>query len=75
MRNVEGTFIGRVSGAITPIFMGMMVIGMLVSGLLKDSISLVAVYALSGGLLIVGALLLAPLFVASERKIKMPTNG
>lgn len=32
VRNTEGTFIGRVSGAITPVFMGMMVIGMFIAG-------------------------------------------
>ncbi|MBD0384448.1 MFS transporter [Paenibacillus sedimenti] len=61
MKNTEGEFMGRVGGAITPIFMGMMVVGMALSGFLKDAISLSTVYAVSGGLLIVGALLLIPL--------------
>jgi MFS family permease len=62
VRNTEGAFIGRVSGAIMPVFMGMMVIGMFISGYLKDMLSLPAVYAVSGGLIIIGALLLLPLF-------------
>ncbi|WP_240417695.1 MFS transporter [Paenibacillus periandrae] len=61
VRNTEGAFIGRVSGAIMPVFMGMMVIGMFISGYLKDTLSLLAVYVVSGGLIITGALLLTPL--------------
>jgi len=66
VRNTEGAFMGRVSGAITPAFMGMMVIGMSLSGYLKNATSLLAVYAGSGALIIVGALLLLPL-VAEKR--------
>ncbi|MBW7454735.1 MFS transporter [Paenibacillus sepulcri] len=61
MTNTEGALIGRVGGAITPIFMGMMVVGMAASGYLKDAFSLLAVFAASGCLLVMGALLLAPL--------------
>lgn len=61
MTNTEGALIGRVGGAITPIFMGMMVVGMAASGYLKDAFSLLAVFAASGCLLVIGALLLAPL--------------
>lgn len=63
VRNTEGAFIGRVSGAITPVFMGMMVIGMFISGYLKNTISLLAIYAVSGGLIIIGAFVLLPLIV------------
>jgi MFS family permease len=68
VRNTEGAFIGRVSGAIMPVFMGMMVIGMFISGYLKDILSLVVVYAASGGLIIIGALLLYPLVVEKRSK-------
>ncbi|KPV60401.1 MFS transporter [Paenibacillus sp. A3] len=68
VRNTEGAFIGRVSGAITPVFMGMMVIGMFISGYLKESLSLLAVYVVSGGLIIAGALLLLPLIVERRKK-------
>jgi DHA3 family macrolide efflux protein-like MFS transporter len=68
VRNTEGAFIGRVSGAIMPVFMGMMVIGMFISGYLKDIVSLLAVYAASGGLIIIGALLLIPLIVEKRSK-------
>ncbi|GLI09314.1 MFS transporter [Paenibacillus tyrfis] len=68
VRNTEGAFMGRVSGAITPVFMGMMVIGMFLSGYLKESFSLLAVYVVSGGLIIAGALLLTPLIAEKGRK-------
>lgn len=63
VRNTEGAFIGRVSGAIMPVFMGMMVIGMFISGYLKDTFSLLTVYMVSGGLIIAGAIVLLPLIV------------
>lgn len=68
VRNTEGAFIGRVSGAITPVFMGMMVIGMLISGYMKETFSLFAVYVLSGGLILAGALLLTPLTIEQRTK-------
>lgn len=68
VRNTEGAFIGRVSGAIMPIFMGMMVIGMLTSGYLKDTFSLLSVFIASGVFVIIGALLLLPIVI--ERRSK-----
>lgn len=64
--NTEGAYMGRVSGAIMPVFMGMMVIGMFLSGYLKNVISLAGVYALSGTLILAGALLLLPLMRISK---------
>jgi MFS family permease len=68
MQNTGAALIGRVSGAITPMFMGMMVIGMSVSGYFKELFSLFTVYAISGVLLVIGALLLTPLLV--QRKVR-----
>lgn len=48
--------------------MGMMVIGMSVSGYLKEMFSLGAVYAASGGFIFVGAALLLPLVVEKKRR-------
>lgn len=73
MRNTEGPFMGRVGGAITPIFMGMMLIGMALSGYLKDSTSLLTVYALSGCLLFVGVVLLGPLLRKKQQSTKQQT--
>ncbi|UIO41914.1 MFS transporter [Brevibacillus brevis] len=68
VRNTEGAFMGRVSGTITPVFMGMMVIGMFISGYLKETLSLVAVYVVSGVLIMIGAALLLPLLVEKKGK-------
>ncbi len=57
VRNTDGAFMGRVSGAIMPVFMGTMVIGMLLSGVLKNTLSLTGVYSLSGGLIVIGAMI------------------
>ncbi|WP_336785639.1 MFS transporter [Paenibacillus sp. MMO-177] len=58
VKNTEMAYMGRVSGAIMPVFMGMMVIGMSLSGYLKGAFSLLAVYALSGVIIIAGTLLM-----------------
>ncbi|MGZ9583327.1 MFS transporter [Paenibacillus marinisediminis] len=68
VRNTEGAFIGRVSGAITPIFMGMMVVGMFISGYLKDTFSLLGVFTASGVLVVIGALFLLPIVVKKSSK-------
>ncbi|RAT98430.1 MFS transporter [Brevibacillus sp. Leaf182] len=68
VRNTEGVFIGRVSGTVMPVFMGMMVIGMFISGYLKETFSLVAVYVVSGVLIIIGTSLLLPLLVEKKSK-------
>jgi len=68
VRNTEGAFIGRVSGTIMPVFMGTMVTGMFVTGYLKESLSLLMVYVVSGGLTIAGAALLLPLIIDKSKK-------
>ncbi|WP_127532834.1 MFS transporter [Paenibacillus kobensis] len=60
LRNTEPAYIGRVGGTVTPIFMGMMVIGMSVGGVLKHATSLFSVFAISGVLFFVGAMLMLP---------------
>lgn len=67
MKNTETAYIGRVGGAITPIFMGMMVLGMSFSGFLKEQSSLFIVFSSSGILFIIGSIVLAPLFKNTER--------
>ncbi|MEK5254783.1 MFS transporter [Paenibacillus sp. FSL F4-0125] len=68
VRNTEGAFIGRVSGAIMPIFMGMMVVGMFISGYLKDTFSLMGVFMTSGVFVVIGALFLLPIVVKKRSK-------
>lgn len=61
MKNAEAAFIGRVGGALSPLFSGMMVVGMSIGGTLKHESSLNTVYTVSAGLFLVGATLLLPL--------------
>ncbi|MED4586568.1 MFS transporter [Brevibacillus choshinensis] len=75
MQNTEVDFVGRVGGALSPVFMGMMVAGMSTSGLVKDGLSLAAVFSGSGLLFLVGALLLLPLMQKSkEAKVGQVTS-
>ncbi|SYX83679.1 MFS transporter [Paenibacillus alvei] len=67
VRNTESAYMGRVSGVITPVFMGMMVMGMFLSGYMKEMSSLLTVYLLSGVLIIVGTLLLSPLLIEKKQ--------
>lgn len=68
VRNTEMAYIGRVSGAIMPVFMGMMVIGMFLSGYLKDSFSLLTVYVISGVLIIAGSSIMLPLIKETRKR-------
>ncbi|MEE4570000.1 MFS transporter [Paenibacillus polymyxa] len=61
MKNAEAAFIGRVGGALSPLFSGMMVVGMSIGGTLKREFSLYTVYIVSSGLFLVGSMLLLPL--------------
>lgn len=67
VRNTEAAYIGRVSGTMMPIFMGMMVFGMSIAGYFKNVFSLFGVYAVSGVFTIVGALLLLPIVVKRSK--------
>ncbi|MEF3302006.1 MFS transporter [Paenibacillus sp. GYB003] len=73
LRNTEAAFVGRVGGALSPLFMGMMVVGMSAAGALKQSFSLFAVFGLSGLLFVFGGLLLLPLF--GEGRAKAPSGA
>lgn len=55
-------FVGRVNGVLTPMFMGMMVIMTLVAGNLKKIYPLVGIYSAAGIAMLLGMLLLIPLF-------------
>jgi len=66
MRNTDTTFIGRVGGAVTPVFMGMMVISMSFAGYLMNQLNLMTVFSVSGVLFLAGAFILLPV---------LPTKG
>lgn len=67
LKNSDEAFVGRVNGVLNPLFMGMMVIGMSSSGLVKEPLTLFGVYFVSGILFLVGALLVVPLFKLKEQ--------
>ncbi len=58
----DPTNVGRVNGALSPMFVGMMVIMMSISGTLKTVMPLEAIYTISGILMFLGMLVLVPLF-------------
>lgn len=62
LQNTEEPFIGRVNGILNPLFMGSMVITMMLSGAMKNAISLVSLYIIAGLLFLVGVDILVPLF-------------
>ncbi|USG68500.1 MFS transporter [Brevibacillus ruminantium] len=70
LQNTEGPYIGRVGGALTPVFMGMMVLGMSMAGGLKSGLSLPAVYSISGCLFLIGAVILMPLLLQKQQPAK-----
>ncbi|MBW4840333.1 MAG: MFS transporter [Paenibacillaceae bacterium] len=58
----EQSYVGRVNGVLSPMFMGMMVIMMSLSGVLKTVFPLVGIYAVSGIIMLLGAMILVPIF-------------
>lgn len=62
LTHTEESFIGRVNGILTPMFMGSMVLTMSITGWLKELFSLVAMYGVSGALFVIGVFVMAPLF-------------
>ncbi|WP_246021246.1 MFS transporter [Paenibacillus lentus] len=58
----EQSYVGRVNGVLSPMFMGMMVIMISLAGLLKKAFPLVGIYTVSGIFMLLGALILIPIF-------------
>jgi MFS transporter, DHA3 family, macrolide efflux protein len=68
LKNTDEAFVGRVNGVLSPLFMGMMVIGMSVAGIVKIPLTLCGVYLVSGILFLIGTLLVVPLFNLKEEE-------
>lgn len=62
LNNTDESFVGRVNGIMTPLFMGAMVITMSLAGLLKEQFSLVTIYQASAALFLIGILVMLPMF-------------
>jgi MFS transporter, DHA3 family, macrolide efflux protein len=76
LKNTDEAFVGRVNGVLSPLFMGMMVIGMSVAGVVKVPLTLFGVYLVSGILFLIGALLVIPLFnLKEESKVQPAMEG
>ena len=70
LKNTEESFIGRVNGVRNPMFMGTMVVGMSISGIIKIPLTLSGVYLLSGILFFIGVLLTIPIFKNSVKSVE-----
>ncbi|MNI54307.1 Major Facilitator Superfamily protein [compost metagenome] len=62
MQWTEQSYVGRVNGVLSPMFMGMMVIMMSMAGILKKFFPLVGIYSVSGIIMLIGAIILIPIF-------------
>ncbi|MDQ8733950.1 MFS transporter [Paenibacillus sp. LHD-38] len=62
LKNTEESFIGRVNGILGPLFLGSFVLTLSTAGWMKQLFSVVGMYAFSGTLFIIGALISLPLF-------------
>lgn len=58
----EQSYIGRVNGVLSPLFTGMMVVMMSLAGIIKKHIPLMDIYIASGIIMLIGALILIPIF-------------
>lgn len=74
LKNTEESFVGRVNGVLSPMFIGMMVIGMSFAGIIKSVTSLFTVFLISGGLFFIAVLLLLPLFSGKGVKEALPAG-
>jgi MFS transporter, DHA3 family, macrolide efflux protein len=61
MTQAGEAFVGRVSGILTPLFTGGMVLSMSVAGMMKLHLPLAAMYGLAAGLFLIGAVGVLPL--------------
>jgi predicted MFS family arabinose efflux permease len=61
LQNAEESFVGRVNGIMTPLFMGGMVLMMSLAGIVKQLTGLALAYQISSICLIIGVILVMPL--------------
>jgi DHA3 family macrolide efflux protein-like MFS transporter len=61
LQNTNASFVGRVNGILNPLFVGAMVIMMGVSGWLKETFSLVAMFEAAAVLFAIGIIVILPL--------------
>jgi MFS family permease len=74
LQNAEESFVGRVNGIMTPLFMGAMVLMMSLSGILKELVGLVVSYQISAICMAVGVILVLPLVLGRPIKSRVKAN-
>ncbi|OAS17657.1 MFS transporter [Paenibacillus oryzisoli] len=72
--NTEESFVGRVNGILTPLFMGSMVITMSLAGSIKASFSLESIYITSALLFVIGVLIMVPSLKMKSAPIPQPSS-
>ncbi|RCX16505.1 putative MFS family arabinose efflux permease [Fontibacillus phaseoli] len=75
LQSTEQSYVGRVNGVLSPMFMGMMVMMMSLSGVLKKLFPLVGIYAFSGIVMMLGAVILIPIFKHKPAHAPAPATG
>lgn len=76
LQTAEESFIGRVNGILTPLFMGTMVILMGVSGWLKENyFSLPTMYTISAAIFVIGVIVILPLYKMGFTAGKVPEQA
>ncbi|MBO9130898.1 MFS transporter [Bacillus sp. 165] len=70
LKNTESDFVGRVNGILNPLFMGAMIITMGISGWLKQTFSLVAMFEAAAVLFAVGIIIMLPLLKRMEAQLE-----
>ncbi|PZE20443.1 MFS transporter [Paenibacillus xerothermodurans] len=62
LQNTEESFVGRVNGILSPMFMGAMVLTISVSGWLMERFNIVVMYQAAAMLFLIGVIVMLPLF-------------
>jgi len=75
LQSTEQSYVGRVNGVLSPMFMGMMVIMMSLAGVLKKLFPLVGIYSVAGIVMMLGALILIPIFKYKPEPMNNPSTG
>ncbi|KIL38989.1 MFS transporter [Gordoniibacillus kamchatkensis] len=75
LTRAEEAFVGRVSGIISPLFIGGMVVNMSLVGPLKAVLPLSGIYLMAAGLFVIGALASVPLFLHRRQSQQRDTRA
>ncbi|MEF2967493.1 MFS transporter [Paenibacillus sp. M1] len=72
LQSTEQSYVGRVNGVLSPMFIGMTVVMMSLAGVLKKLFPLVGIYTASGLVMLLGAIILIPIFKLKPAPIPVP---